>query len=61
MTFRAEFFNAFNHPNLFTDAPGVLNSSGQNIIFDAALPTFGNFAQTIAGGRQMKFWLKYSF
>ena len=61
LQFRAEFFNTFNHPNLFTDAPGVTNSSGQNVVFDAALTTFGNFAQTIAGGRQMKFWLKYSF
>jgi outer membrane receptor protein involved in Fe transport len=61
LTFRAEFFNAFNHPNLFTDVPGVVNSAGENIIFNAALPTFGDFAQTIAGGRQIKFWLKYSF
>jgi outer membrane receptor protein involved in Fe transport len=61
LTFRAEFFNAFNHPNFFTDAPGVINSAGQNVIFNAALPTFGDFAQTIAGGRQIKFWLKYSF
>jgi outer membrane receptor protein involved in Fe transport len=61
LTFRAEFFNAFNHPNFFTDAPGVFNSASQNIIFNAALPTFGDFAETIAGGRQIKFWLKYSF
>lgn len=61
LQFRAEFFNAFNHPNFFTDAPGVANSAGQNLTFNAVLSTFGNFAQTIAGGRQMKFWLKYSF
>jgi outer membrane receptor protein involved in Fe transport len=61
LTFRTEFFNAFNHPNFFTDAPGVLTGSGTNIIFDAAGANFGKFAQTIAGGRQIKFWLKYSF
>jgi outer membrane receptor protein involved in Fe transport len=61
LTFRAEFFDAFNHPNLFTDAPGVLTGGGTNIIFDAAGANFGKFAQTIAGGRQIKFWLKYSF
>ena len=61
LTFRAEFFDAFNHPNFFTDAPGVLTGSGTNIIFDAAGANFGQFAQTIAGGRQIKFWLKYSF
>jgi hypothetical protein len=61
LTFRAEFFNAFNHPNFFTDAPGVVGGAGTNIIFDAAGANFGQFAQTIAGGRQIKFWLKYSF
>jgi hypothetical protein len=61
LTFRAEFFNAFNHPNFFTDAPGIANGAGQNLIFNAVLPTFGDFAETIAGGRQIKFWLKYSF
>jgi Carboxypeptidase regulatory-like domain/TonB-dependent Receptor Plug Domain len=61
LTFRTEFFNAFNHPNFFTDAPGVLTGGGSNIIFDAAGANFGKFAQTIAGGRQIKFWLKYSF
>jgi hypothetical protein len=61
LTFRAEFFNAFNHPNFFTDAPGVVGGAGTNIIFDAAGANFGQFARTIAGGRQIKFWLKYSF
>lgn len=61
LTFRTEFFNAFNHPNLFTDAPGVVTGAGTNIIYDILSPNFGQFAQTIDGGRQIKFWLKYSF
>jgi hypothetical protein len=61
LTFRTEFFNAFNHPNFFTDVPGVFTGGGTNVLFDAAGANFGQFAQTIAGGRQIKFWLKYSF
>ena len=53
LTFRAEFFNAFNHPNLFTD--GGVNS------FNLLSPNFDNIASTINGNRQIKFWLKYAF
>jgi hypothetical protein len=49
LSFRTEMFNAFNHPNLFTPTYSM---------FD---PNFGNTAITISGGRQIKFWLKYSF
>ncbi len=49
LEFRAELFNAFNHPNLFTPSYNM---------FD---PHFNNTAITINGGRQIKFWLKYSF
>jgi hypothetical protein len=61
LTFRAEFFNAFNHPNLFTDVPGVVAPSGFNQIFTLTGPDLLKSALTIDGGRQMKFWLKYSF
>ena len=49
LSFRAELFNAFNHPNIFTPSytMGDIN--------------FNNTAITINGGRQIKFWLKYSF
>lgn len=47
--FRAEFFNAFNHPNLFTPSYN-LNST-----------LYDNTAATINGGRTIKFWLKYEF
>lgn len=53
LTLRAEFFNAFNHPNLFTD--GGVNS------YNLLNPNFGNIASTINGNRQLKFWLKYAF
>jgi outer membrane receptor protein involved in Fe transport len=53
LTFRVEFFNAFNHPNLFTD--GGVNS------YDLLSPNFGNIASTIDGNRSIKFWLKYAF
>lgn len=53
ITFRTEFFNAFNHPNLFTD--GGVNS------YNLLSPNFGNLAATINGNRVIKFWLKYSF
>jgi len=52
VTFRTEFFNAFNHPNLFTD--GGVNSFN-------LLNSNGNIASTINRNRQIKFWLKYSF
>jgi hypothetical protein len=53
VTFRLELFNAFNHPNLFTD--GGLNS------YSLSNSHFLNVADTISGNRQIKFWLKYSF
>jgi hypothetical protein len=53
VTFRTEFFSAFNHANLFTD--GGVNS------FNLLSSNFGNIASTINGNRQIKFWLKYSF
>lgn len=49
LEFRTEFFNAFNHPNLFTPSYTMTDSN------------FNNTAITITGGRQIKFWLKYSF
>jgi hypothetical protein len=49
LSFRAELFNAFNHPNLFTPSYTILSR-----IYD-------NTAITINGGRQIRFWLKYSF
>lgn len=57
-TLRAEFFNAFNHPNLetggFAGAPGVAS-------YNLLSPNFGDIASTVNGFRQIKFWLKYSF
>jgi outer membrane receptor protein involved in Fe transport len=61
LQFRAEFFNAFNHPNFFTDVPNIIAPNGFNQIFTLLGPNFGDFPLTIAGGRQIKFWLKYSF
>lgn len=49
ISFRAELFNAFNHPNLFTPSYTITGSN------------FDNTAITINGGRQIKLWLKYSF
>jgi hypothetical protein len=49
LSFRTEMFNAFNHPNLFTPTYLMID------------PNFGNTAITINGGRQIRFWLKYSF
>jgi hypothetical protein len=49
ISFRAEFFNAFNHPNLFTPSYTLTDSN------------YNNTAITINGGRQIKLWLKYSF
>jgi len=50
--FRTEFFNAFNHPNLFTASYSMLDAFSGN---------YDNTAATIAGGRTIKFWLKYEF
>jgi hypothetical protein len=49
ISLRAEFLNAFNHPNLFTPSYTITDSN------------FDNTAITINGGRQIKLWLKYSF
>jgi hypothetical protein len=49
ISFRTEFFNAFNHPNLFTPSYTMTD------------PNFDNTAITINGGRKIKFWLKYTF
>jgi hypothetical protein len=49
LSFRTDMFNAFNHPNLFTPT------------YNMDDPNFNNTAITINGGRQIKFWLKYSF
>jgi hypothetical protein len=49
LTFRTEFFNAFNHPNLFTPSYVLID------------PEYDNTAATITGGRVIKFWLRYDF
>ena len=49
LSFRTEMFNAFNHPNLFTPSYTMTDIN------------FNNTAITINGGRQIRFWLKYSF
>ncbi len=49
LSFRTELFNAFNHPNLFTPSYTLTD------------PFFNNTAVTVAGGRTIKFWLKYTF
>jgi hypothetical protein len=49
LSFRTEMFNAFNHPNLFTPSYTMTDVN------------FNNTAITINGGRQIRFWLKYSF
>src|SRR6267143_536414 len=46
---RAEFFNAFNHPNLGIPNMSLLSSN------------FGNTARTINGGRTVVLWGKFSF
>jgi outer membrane receptor protein involved in Fe transport len=49
LEFRAEFFNAFNHANLFTPSFNLISNQ------------YDDTAATVAGGRTIKFWLKYSF
>ena len=49
LSFRADMFNAFNHPNLFTPSYTMTDIN------------FNNTAITVNGGRQIKLWLKYSF
>jgi hypothetical protein len=61
LTLRMELFNAFNHPNLFTDVPGIVGPNLLNEVYTLTGPHFLNQGLTIAGGRQIKLWLKYSF
>ena len=49
LLFRTEFFNAFNHPNLFTPTYNMLS------------PIYAQTGPTINGGRTIKFWLMYQF
>ena len=49
LMFRAEFFNAFNHPNLFTPTYVMID------------PNYAQAKNTVSGGREIKLWLKYSF
>jgi outer membrane receptor protein involved in Fe transport len=49
LSFRTEFFNAFNHPNLYTPSYTLTDAN------------YDNTAITINGGRMIKFWLKYTF
>jgi hypothetical protein len=55
LQFRAEFFNAFNRPQLD-------NPNGQITNFDPANPgSFGNITNTIADNRDIQFGLKLVF
>jgi Carboxypeptidase regulatory-like domain/TonB-dependent Receptor Plug Domain len=47
--FRTEFFNALNHPNLFTPSFNLISNQ------------YDNVPATINGGRIIKFWLRYEF
>lgn len=47
--FRTEFFNALNHPNLYTPTYNLLS------------PVFNDPGAYILGGRTVKFWLRYEF
>ena len=47
--FRADLYNAFNHPNLFTPSYNMID------------PNYNNTAIYINGGREIKLWLKYTF
>lgn len=49
LTFRTEFFDAFNHANLFTPSYNLIDQN------------YDNLAATTFGGRTIKFWLKYDF
>ena len=51
--FRADFFNAFNHPN-----NGVNNLPDYGNLLD---PNFLNVDHTRSGGRNITMWLKYTF
>ena len=54
LEFRADFFNAFNHPN-----EGVTNLVGFGNLLNPGV--FDNFRSTLGGGRSITLWLKYSF
>lgn len=54
MEFRADFFNAFNHPNL-----GVTNLVGLGNLLQPS--NFLDFASTKDGSRQIQVWMKLSF
>ena len=61
LMFRAEFFNAFNHPNLgYGDANG-LDPGFSASLMDLQDPDFGNYPITRFGARRIKLWLRYSF
>ena len=49
LTFRTEFFDAFNHANLFTPSYNLISS------------TYDDLPATVSGGRTIKFWLRYDF
>jgi hypothetical protein len=49
LMFRAEFFNALNHPNLYTPTFNLLS------------PLYNDAPAYIFGGRTIKFWLRYEF
>lgn len=51
--FRADFFNAFNHPNT-----GVINLADIGNTLDS---NFLNLDHTRSGGRNITLWLKYTF
>jgi len=53
MEFRADFFNAFNHPN-----EGV-NVTGYGDLLSPGI--FGNPKTTLGGARTIQLWLKYTF
>jgi len=57
LTFRAEFYNALNHGNRFL--PDLnLNDGASTAPGDGG---FGDIVSTVAGQRQIKIYLKYSF
>jgi hypothetical protein len=57
LTLRAEFFNALNHGNRFLPdlnlADGASTTPGDG--------GFGDIVSTVAGQRQIKIYVKYSF
>lgn len=61
LALRLELFNAFNHPNFFTDVPGIAGPNGFNQIYTLTGPDFLKSSLTIAGHRQLRLFAKYSF